>query len=38
MTWLHPLQLEGAELFAATFATTYIVAVACYLTIEKPYL
>jgi hypothetical protein len=37
MTWLHPLQLDGAELFAVTFATTYIVAVS-YLMIEKPFL
>jgi peptidoglycan/LPS O-acetylase OafA/YrhL len=38
MTWLQPLQFEGIELFAATLAATYIVAVTSYLLIEKPFL
>jgi peptidoglycan/LPS O-acetylase OafA/YrhL len=36
--WLLPLNLEGVELFATTFAGTYIVAIASYLLVEKPFL
>jgi peptidoglycan/LPS O-acetylase OafA/YrhL len=38
MTWLQPLQLETLELFNATLVITYVVALASYLLIEKPFL
>jgi peptidoglycan/LPS O-acetylase OafA/YrhL len=38
MTWLRPWQFEGNQLFAITLAATYLVAVAVYLIVEKPFL
>jgi peptidoglycan/LPS O-acetylase OafA/YrhL len=33
-----PLPFEGAALFAAVFAATYVIAIASYLLIERPFL
>lgn len=38
LTWLSTLGLVAAELFAATFAVTYVIAIASYLLVEKPFL
>lgn len=37
-TWLSALGLVESELFAATFALTYVIAIASYLLVEKPFL
>lgn len=37
-TWLSTFGFGASELFAVTFAVTYIIAIASYLAIEKPFL
>jgi peptidoglycan/LPS O-acetylase OafA/YrhL len=37
-TWLWAFGLRTTELFAATFAATYVISIASYLLIEKPFL